>query len=439
MSFSELHTGNMAPTSESTLSSRGQHLAHQPSYRSFATPVLRDLYHPTTNPNGNINLGQAENYLMLPEVASFANQTLQAKPEFFSYNEGAWGPDRLRRGLARHMNKCFKPVREIEPDQLLVANGCMSLCELLGFSLCSEGDGVLFPSPVYAAFQSDFSTKAGVKCVYTAFGGVDQFSPAAAGCYERALLAAEREGTKVRALMLCNPHNPLGRCYPKETLVALLKLCQKYSIHFISDEIYALSTYSAPEAKDAVAFESILSFYTAEYIAPELLHVLYGMSKDFACGGLRIGCLYTRNESLWHAISAMTQFHWIGGLDGEMACRMLEDEPWLDAFFLRSQQALGNASALARKLLNDKSVAFDASANAGFFLWLDVRRFLQGTGKTGWDAERELNDRFLKKKVYLTSGELQHAEEPGFFRVVFSYDEQTMREGFRRIFEALNI
>ena len=424
---------------KSTLSRRGQHLANQPSYRSFATPVLRDLYNPTTNPNGNVNLSQAENYLMLPEVAAFANKTLQAKPEFFSYNEGAWGPDRLRKGLARHMNKYFKPVQEIQPDQLLVANGCMSLCELLGFSLCSEGDGVLFPSPVYAAFQSDFSTKAGVKCVYTPFEGVDQFSPAAADCYERALLAADKEGIKIRALLICSPHNPLGRCYKQETPVALLKLCQKYNIHFVSDEIYALSTYSAPEANGAVAFESVLSFDTSEYISPELLHVLYGMSKDFACGGLRIGCLYTRNEALWHAISAMTQFHWIGGLDGEVACRMLEDESWLDSFFLRSQQALGDASALARRLLREKYVAFDESANAGFFLWVDVRRFLRGTGKEGWEAERELNNWFVAKKVYLTSGELQHAEEPGFFRVVFSHDEETMREGFRRIFKALGV
>lgn len=425
--------------STSTLSNRGQYLASQPSFRAFATPVLRDLYHPTTNPSGNINLGQAENYLMLPEVAAFANKTLQARPEFFSYNEGAWGPDRLRRGLARHMNKYFKPLQEIQPDDLLVANGCMSLCELLGFSLCSEGDGVLFPSPIYAAFQSDFSTKAGVKCVYTPFGGVDQFSPAAADCYERALLAAEKAGTKIRALLLCNPHNPLGRCHSRQTLVALLKLCQKYKIHFVSDEIYALSTYAAPEASTAVAFESVLSFDTSGYISPQLLHVLYGMSKDFACGGLRIGCLYTKNGELWHAISAMTQFHWIGGLDGEMACRMLEDESWLDSFFLRSQRALGDASTLARSLLQGKNIAFDESANAGFFLWLDVRRFLQGTGQQGWEAERELNKRFMEKKAYLTSGELQHAEEPGFFRVVFSYDEQTMREGFRRIFEALGV
>jgi bifunctional pyridoxal-dependent enzyme with beta-cystathionase and maltose regulon repressor activities len=29
--------------------------------------------------------------------------------------------------------------------------------------------------------------------------------------YERALLEAKQEGITIKALMLCNPHNPLGR------------------------------------------------------------------------------------------------------------------------------------------------------------------------------------------------------------------------------------
>lgn len=51
--------------------------------------------------------------------------------------------------------------------------------------------------------------------------------------HENALLAAQKEGKTVKALLLCNPHNPLGRCYSKEVLEAYLKLCGKYKIHLI--------------------------------------------------------------------------------------------------------------------------------------------------------------------------------------------------------------
>jgi xeroderma pigmentosum group C-complementing protein len=47
--------------------------------------------------------------------------------------------------------------------------------------------------------------------VYTPFDDEDQFGVGAAECYERSLQEAEESGIKVRALILTNPHNPLGR------------------------------------------------------------------------------------------------------------------------------------------------------------------------------------------------------------------------------------
>lgn len=51
--------------------------------------------------------------------------------------------------------------------------------------------------------------------------------------HERTLLEARKQGKNVKALLLCNPHNPLGRCYSKEVLEAYLTLCAKYGIHLI--------------------------------------------------------------------------------------------------------------------------------------------------------------------------------------------------------------
>ena len=125
--------------------------------------------------------------------------------------------------------------------------------------------------------QSDFSTIR-VKSTFTDFGDVDQFAPEAAEKYEEALYSAEAQGTHVRALMLCNPHNPLGKCYPKETIIALMKLCDKHKIHLLCDEIYATSVYDVPD-KNAVKFTSALSFDTSSYIKPEYLHIIYGATN----------------------------------------------------------------------------------------------------------------------------------------------------------------
>lgn len=128
------------------------------------------------------------------------------------------------------------------------------------------------------------------------FGDVDPFSMDAILKYEEALVEAQNSGVPIRALFLCSPHNPLGdysskgcfcnrsndlqgRCYPRDVLVGLMKFCQQHKIHLISDEIYALSVWQNPEVPDAVSFESVLSIDTNGIIDPDLVHVLWGMSK----------------------------------------------------------------------------------------------------------------------------------------------------------------
>ena len=81
-------------------------------------------------------------------------------------------------------------------------------------------------------------------------------------------------------MILCNPHNPLGKCYQEEAIIAYMKLCQQYSIHLIVDEIYGISVYELPrERKDQVKpvpFKSILSIDSGKYIDKNYLHLLYG-------------------------------------------------------------------------------------------------------------------------------------------------------------------
>lgn len=77
--------------------------------------------------------------------------------------------------------------------------------------------------------------------VNVAFGDVDPMSLATVANYERAMEEATSRRKKVRALISCSPHNPLGRYYIPEVLEAYLRLCSKHGIHMISDEVYAMS------------------------------------------------------------------------------------------------------------------------------------------------------------------------------------------------------
>ncbi|KAF2724791.1 PLP-dependent transferase [Polychaeton citri CBS 116435] len=426
----------------STLAPRGHALSKGPNLKSTFGQVLRDPYHTELNPNGGVNFSASENNVMTPDVAAFARKALESTTALdFTYGEGPWGSLGFREGMAKFMNKYFgPPFQEVKEAEILPVSGVTSLCQMLAFTLFEAGDGILMNRPIYQAFPADFSIRADVQCVFASFKDVDQFSKE--GCvagYEKALQQAEANGTKIRALMLCNPHNPLGKCYTKEAIIELMKFCSKHKLHMLSDEIYALSVYEVPDPH-TVPFTSVLSFDISPYIDSNYLHVLYGFSKDFASGGLRRAVIQSRNAELMAALDATVQFHWTGSLDNLVAVRMLEDDKWQDEFFALSRSRLSHCNKLCRSYLDSKGIKYLPGSNAGFFMWVDLRSHLQQKeGEDAWDAEQRLYDRFFAHKIYVNNGKLLNADEPGWFRLIFVQDDETLKEGFKRMFEVLGI
>ena len=62
-------------------------------------------------------------------------------------------------------------------------------------------------------------------------------------------------------------------------MVEYMRLCQKYQIHLISDEIYALTTFPTDDIPNPEKFVSLLSIPKEGLIDPQLCHVVHGMSK----------------------------------------------------------------------------------------------------------------------------------------------------------------
>jgi len=103
---------------------------------------------------------------------------------------------------------------------------------------------------------------------------------------------------RVKGLVISNPHNPLAQCYPKDVLLKCLKFCQERGLHYVSDDIYALSVFDSPTAKGN-PFVSVLSLMTEADLDSDLrkglidrsrVHVVWSVSKDFGCSGTRMVC-----------------------------------------------------------------------------------------------------------------------------------------------------
>ncbi|KAJ6151006.1 acc synthase, partial [Penicillium chermesinum] len=326
----------------------------------------QDVYDRDGNPRGVVSFANAENWMLHAELNK---QSFDA--ERCSYGEGYTGTLRLRPAMARHLNSYFRPATAFLAEEITFAAGLTSLNEACALVLCDAGDIIMLGQPVYGLSIAIFRRGHG----YVPVGNEQQFLPDSIAALDAGFNAAKAAGKTIKALIICNPHNPLGRCYPRETLVEILHLCDSKGIHLISDEIYALSAQDR-EDRPSEEFVSVRSIDLTNVIDPSQVHVMYGMSKD--------GLLRNR--------------------------------------------------LLAESLLNQAGIRFYDKENASLFVWLDLSPHLPigNTEGDAWAAERLLSQQLQAAGVIMATGKQYHAEQRGRFRVIFCVDEETLREGIRR-------
>ncbi|GJC96123.1 ACC synthase [Colletotrichum higginsianum IMI 349063] len=424
------------------LSNRGN-VAAKPDDGMLLWTIVKDLWDPKDNPRGYVSLGIAENTLMHDKLSAHIHANLAVPNHSFTYGDGMTGSKRLKASLARFLTERLKPTTGLEPRHISVTNGCSSAIEHLAWALGNPGEGFLLGQPHYGAFFPDVEYRTGCKLVQVPFHEVDPFGLGAVRKYEDALLAAQARGTRIAALILCHPHNPLGRCYPRETIVGLMRLCQEHDMHLISDEIYALSVWDNTLDTDPapVPFESCLSIDTAGVMDPHRLHVLWGMSKDFGANGIRLGAIVSQhNPALHDSLTPVGIYSSPSSITDHATANILDDREWVDGYIEENRRKLQENFELVAGWARDRGIEYAQGANAAFFLWVNL-----GEAYRARRPEREVGDvtaevmgALLEKKVFLASGKLFGSEQPGWFRIVFSNEKEVVSEGLRRIAAVLN-
>ncbi|KAL1964034.1 hypothetical protein VTN77DRAFT_7580 [Rasamsonia byssochlamydoides] len=414
--------------------------------------ALRQTYNKDTNPDGLISFATAENIPIRKEIVKYINEKVTLTEDSISYGPKPETTPRLLAALVSHLQKNFHPITPVDPQNILIANNPTALGSMLGITLAEPGDGILVSRPMYGRFELDYGLEAGVDIVYADTDPDEAFDSSVVEKYESTLKEAEKRGQRIRAVLLANPNNPVGRCFPAETLKAILRFCQHHQIHLISDEVYAMCVFDS-ESSDAVPFTSILSIDLPGLIDPELVHVLYGFSKDFASGGLNLGFLISSNKKLLQACTALLRFHSASGAALTIGTAILEDQEFVSSFNALARQRLAASYRLVTSILDREGIRYVKGGNAGFFIYIDLSPYLppqseeeeppgplsplSTTARRHTDhqqatkAEFALAQRLLDAGVFLHPGE-EHGTKRGWFRLVFSQEEDVLREGLKR-------
>ena len=219
--------------------------------------------------------------------------------------------------------------------------------------LTDEGDEILIQSPVYHVFfyviEDNNRKVLENELIYEN------------GKYEIDFDDLDEKLSHVKLMILCNPHNPVGKIWSKEDLARISELCMKHDVILISDEIHCDLT--DPRVKYN-PFETSSSYEKAiTCLSP---------SKSFNIAGFQSSVVHTKNAELLEKIK--TQMH----IDNSDSCNVFataavmaaynDSENWLEEL----KEVLYENKQIVRDYLeNELPVIKLVECDATYLLWLD--------------------------------------------------------------------
>ncbi|SNB61962.1 aminotransferase class I/II-fold pyridoxal phosphate-dependent enzyme [Thermoflexus hugenholtzii] len=191
----------------------------------------------------------------------------------------------LREALAEHLYRLYGVSYDPE-SEILITVGVSEALYLAVNAILDPGDEVIIPQPCFVSYAPEVTLAGGVPVTFATRAEEDfQVNPAD---------VEARITPRTKAILIGYPNNPTGAVMPREKLMAIAALAEKYDLLVISDEIY-----------DRLVYDGTHTCFAALPGARERTILLGGFSKDYAMTGWRIGYAAAPQEIL----AAMRKIH----------------------------------------------------------------------------------------------------------------------------------
>ena len=399
----------------------------------------RDAY-AESNPGGFIDADTSENKLSFDILEEPIRRALADAPlaKLAGYGTTMRGARRLRAALAGFFERhIFGGEVEASADDIVVCSGISNLLDTVFAMLCDEGDAVLVPAPYHSRFDRNVLVRNGrsvaIVPVPTDSNGYI-VTPELLTAASRTALGDGR-CSRIRCVLLTNPNNPTATCYSRADLERLVDWCSEHRVHLVSDEVYACTVFAQQKK-----FVSALAVAAGrEGADPDLIHVIYGLSKDFCISGLRIGVFYSRCRLLVEALSGISMFTSVCSVTQAAMASVFEDDALVETYVAENKRRVSKSYKIVSEGLASHGIPF-VPAEGGLFVWAYLGDILRGSGgeaEAGVSLEAVLGlcDHLARhSKILVTPSHLCHAEEHGHFRICFAaMSAEALEELVRRL------
>lgn len=305
---------------------------------------------------------------------------------------------------------------EIQKDWIITTPGVVPALNELVKAFSEPGDGVIITRPVYYPFSMAIENS-GRKLVNVSLINRN-------GHYEMDFegleCAAKDPSTKL--MILCSPHNPVGRVWTEEELRKLASICNSNGVMILSDEIHFDFVFPGHKHTVLATLSEEIQQNNIFCTAP---------SKTFNLGGVQVSNIIIPNPKLreqyneYHKSMGMLALNMFAYKVGELVYNTCGD--WYEELM----QVLDTNRKLVEQYITTYLPQIKVIPLEGTYLqWLDCRAL----GMSGKELETFMQE---KAELFFDEGYIFGEEGDGFERWNLACPTKYIQEGLERLRKAV--
>ncbi|MEZ9821014.1 MalY/PatB family protein [Shewanella sp. 10N.286.45.A1] len=303
----------------------------------------------------------------------------------------------------------------LNPEYFVQVPGVLSAIAMLIRDFTTEGDGVLIQTPVYHQFRRLIES-AGRKAVNNTLQIENDRYVIDFEDFEQQL----KSGV-VKMVLLCNPHNPVGRVWTKTELQQLVAIAKKYQTIIISDEVHA-----------DIIFEGSTFTSMASLDYDNSLTIIGSPAKNFGLNSISNGYIYSDNTALREKIKAtstsMSLDHGNAFTTYATIAAYQQGKEWFDSFLSYTQHTRDWIVAFMAQQLPQVKTFVPEGTNQ---IWFDFT----GLGLTPTQLKALLTE---QAQMALTPGTWFGEADENFYRMNFASPLEQVQTSLKQLELAVN-
>ena len=300
---------------------------------------------------------------------------------------------------------------DIDRDMMIYTTGVVPAISAVIKALASPGDKVIIQTPVYNCFFSSIRNN-GCEILENPLVRKDD-------TYVIDFEDLERKAadSSARILLLCNPHNPVGRAWTREELVRIGEICLRHGLTVISDEIHCEFVYPGYKY---TPFASVSEEFRRNSV------VCVSPSKAFNIAGLHIANIVAPDADTRARIDKAININEVCDVSpfGPIATMAAynEGEDWLAALLDYLKGNYDYMRDFCEKYLPEFPVT---RLEATYLVWMDCRKL----HKTSEEIEEDL---IRDARLWLNAGSMYGKDGDGFMRWNIACPRSVLQDGLER-------